>query len=308
MFINEITSQSNISKLLCCPFCKSDLSLEANNIGCQSCGSKFLNRKTKSGEDVLDLKINYPKQFSPDGHVKWAELQTEFEDFHEHYTDLDNEKVYLDEIDSVKEIYENEFDVKGDVLDVGGNQGRLRHFLKNNNNENIYVSIDPCHFVFDEVAAKPALKRVYPCLEEPCNFISASAENIPFKNQTFDWVHMRSVIDHFENPYFALKESYRVLRPGGKLLIGLAIEDKGHGGPLLERVSNKIKNEGIGSVVSAVDRRVKGLLKGHFDDHMFRFSDEDLKSLIVECGFEIEKSIWQKPPHDYCIYISAVKK
>ncbi len=66
-------------------------------------------------------------------------------------------------------------------------------------------------------------------------------------------------------------------------------DDKGHGGPLIQRVSNKIKNEGIGSVVSAVDRRVKDLLKGNFDDHMFRFSDEDLKSLIVECGFEIEK-------------------
>ena len=65
--------------------------------------------------------------------------------------------------------------------------------------------------------------KAYPCLIEPCNFLLAQAERLPFKNNSFDWVHMRSVLDHLEDPYVALKEAYRVLEPGGSLLIGLTV-------------------------------------------------------------------------------------
>ena len=37
---------------------------------------------------------------------------------------------------------------------------------------------------------------------------------------------MRSDIDHFQDPYLALKEAHRVLKPNGMLLIGASIENK----------------------------------------------------------------------------------
>lgn len=305
-----IKLESDIASLLCCPFCKSDISLSENEALCSSCGSQYRSKLVNTGsqkEKVFDFKIDYPKEFMPDGHVKWSELQNEFEDYHDHYTELDNKNYYNDEIDSVREIYQTEFKLSGKILDVGGNQGRLRHYLDLENPENKYLSIDPYINAFENISKSNILLNSYPCLSQSCNFINGSAEFLPIKSQTFDWVHMRSVIDHFENPFFALKEAYRVLKTGGHLLIGLAIEEKGMDASLPQRIINKISNEGLPSIASAVQRRVKGLIKGHHDDHMFRFGDEDLISLVKKCGFEIEKIHWQKPPYSFCIYISGKK-
>lgn len=302
--------ESSIIELLACSFCKSSLDLSEKSAECKTCGTSFDSMSINTGkknESIFDFKIRYPKEFIPEGYEKWSELQVEFEEFHDHYNDLDNKKVYLDEIDSVKEIYEEEFPLKGKILDVGGNQGRLRHYLDLNSKENDYLSIDPYINVFENVAQYSTLLQSYPCLSEPCNFISGSAENLPIKSESFDWVHMRSVVDHFENPFFALKEAYRVLKPGGSILIGLAIEEKGLDEPLFKRISNKISNEGVSSLKKAITRRLKGLAKGHHDDHMFRFDDKDLLSLLERCGFKIEKTHWQKPPFSYCIYVSAKK-
>ena len=108
MTTNYITLNDNVIEMLQCPFCGSSLDFKKDGpVECHSCASSFPYREVNTGEnveEVLDLKIYYPEQFSPQGYVKWAELQKEFEDFHEHYSDLENGKVYLEEIDSVKEI------------------------------------------------------------------------------------------------------------------------------------------------------------------------------------------------------------
>ena len=68
---------------------------------------------------------------------------------------------------------------------------------------------------------------------------------------------MRSVLDHFRDPYLALKEAYRVLRRDGALLIGLAVRSRPASGrdanprqdrpvgPLPVRVARKIAREGL---------------------------------------------------------------
>jgi demethylmenaquinone methyltransferase/2-methoxy-6-polyprenyl-1,4-benzoquinol methylase len=54
----------------------------------------------------------------------------------------------------------------------------------------------------------------------PCNFVAAHAEHLPFASQSFDAVHMRSVIDHFRDSASAFIEAIRVLRPGDHLIVG----------------------------------------------------------------------------------------
>lgn len=50
-------------------------------------------------------------------------------------------------------------------------------------------------------------------------FIVASADNIPFKDNTFDIVLCTEVIEHMDNPLAALKEIYRVTKVDGLIVI-----------------------------------------------------------------------------------------
>ena len=53
----------------------------------------------------------------------------------------------------------------------------------------------------------------------------AKAENLPFDDNTFDYVLMVTTICFFEDPLQALRESSRILRPSGKIIIGMLDKD-----------------------------------------------------------------------------------
>ena len=50
----------------------------------------------------------------------------------------------------------------------------------------------------------------------PYKWIKASAEAIPFEDNTFDFVVCRSLLHHLDRPIQGLREMFRVLKPGGK--------------------------------------------------------------------------------------------
>ena len=47
--------------------------------------------------------------------------------------------------------------------------------------------------------------------------ISAAAEKLPFEDSSFDLIYSTNVLEHVQNPELVLKESIRVLKPGGFL-------------------------------------------------------------------------------------------
>jgi len=50
-------------------------------------------------------------------------------------------------------------------------------------------------------------------------FLLGSIEKLPFKSNTFDFIYCFSVLQFIENNPSVIKELYRVLKPGGKLLL-----------------------------------------------------------------------------------------
>ena len=48
--------------------------------------------------------------------------------------------------------------------------------------------------------------------------VIADAEHLPFRGETFESVHSQVLLEHLPNPFNGLKEQYRVLRKGGKLV------------------------------------------------------------------------------------------
>lgn len=294
---------------------------------CQDCATSYPRRQVaqeEAKEEVFDFRIHRPSYCVPSGSDRWSNVQKEYEAYHARHRSRDNLKRYLEEIDSVKEIYTEEFHIKGRVLDVGGHQGRLRHFLSEEHVP-LYVSVDPYLEVFQHIVFQPNLLKAYPSLAKPCNFLACHGENLPFVETTFDWVHMRSVLDHFQDPYLALKEAYRVLKAGGSLLIGLTVGggksplriDNGvsvgsRSFPSIFRISAKNWREGFRALTKAVLARVRRTVRSPeyqktVDNHMFRWSYEDLVNLLDITSFNIVKEHWQKPPFTMCVYLWALK-
>lgn len=50
-------------------------------------------------------------------------------------------------------------------------------------------------------------------------FTHAFAESLPFPNEQFDLVHSHDMLEHCQNPEQSLREMYRVLKPGGLVLM-----------------------------------------------------------------------------------------
>jgi ubiquinone/menaquinone biosynthesis C-methylase UbiE len=199
----------------------------------------------------------------------------------------DNLQIYLDEIESVREIYTQEFHLSGKVLDIGGGQGRIRQYLGNDTTE--YVCVDPMPYNLHTLEEQPNLLKAYPCLTRPLpypsRFVQGVAEDLHvFSGNTFDWVHLRSVIDHVENPQQALSEAYRVCKPGGHLLIGFAVMDRKP--KTLKTLWDSIFNP---------------------DTHLTRLTVMQLHELYRNIGWNIEKEHWQKVPFEYCLYSCAEK-
>ena len=195
------------------------------------------------------------------------------------------------EIDGDRPTYEH-FQIKGYVLDVGGWIGLIREFLPSDVK---FISIDP--FIQCIYRIPEARKAVYQCLSRPLNFIGAMAEFLPFKDGTFDWVHMRSMLDHLQVPDLALLEANRVLKKNGSLLIGMSVEGGRSGTkPIVQRVKESLK---MSLDFVGIDR--------FGDHHMQHPTYENLVKMIEDAGLIIEDIYWQPKYVDQVVYIRARK-
>ncbi len=88
---------------------------------------------------------------------------------------------------------------KGKVLDAGAGRGAYRDLLKDH--ADCYVGMD--------VAASNATAAV------------GDTQRLPFADATFDTVFCSQVLEHVPEPWLALAEFRRVLKPGGKLLLSV---------------------------------------------------------------------------------------
>jgi hypothetical protein len=194
----------NVLAILRCPLCKCSLDQKDRHLLCTECASSWPLVDVAGGR-TYDFRIQRPDYLVRRTEGAWLKYQKIQVNHDASHADRDSLDEYLSEIDSVKEIYENEFPISGSVLDVGGHQGRLRHYLSPNDRL-LYVSVDPFIDVF-LYAQRPNLLKAYPCLSDPCNFLACHAENLPFAAACFEWIHMRSVLDHFADAYLSLREA-----------------------------------------------------------------------------------------------------
>ena len=97
------------------------------------------------------------------------------------------------------------------LLDVACGQGRLI----------LYGPFPGMELVGTDVSRSSlatALERGYSAVVE-----TNVARPLPFPNQSFDVVVCSHILEHLMEPQYLVSESYRVLRPGGLLVVGVPI-------------------------------------------------------------------------------------
>ena len=96
------------------------------------------------------------------------------------------------------------------VLDVGCGTGIHTLAIATQTGATVY-GLEPAAEMLGKAVAKPAAGRV--------NWAQGRAEQLPFPDGAFDVVTLMMVIHHVVDRPAAVRELYRVLRPGGRALI-----------------------------------------------------------------------------------------
>ncbi|NLO89947.1 MAG: class I SAM-dependent methyltransferase [Clostridia bacterium] len=108
-------------------------------------------------------------------------------------------------------------------------------------------------------------------------FIVQDAHSLPFEDDTFDRVVSVTALEFFPEPTRALREAYRVLKPGGRMVIGVI----GANSPWSARYEKKAKEE---------------------EDSVFRharfYTAEELLSLLPEVEGTAVKALYFPPDRE----------
>ena len=99
------------------------------------------------------------------------------------------------------------------VLDLGCGDGLLTTSLATRGARAVGVDID-------RAMLRAAVARTDPDQREPARFVEGRLEQLPFPDAMFDVVVAVTVLCLLSDRAIAIREAARVLRPGGRLIIG----------------------------------------------------------------------------------------
>lgn len=120
----------------------------------------------------------------------------------------------MDDIKGRKDLLKMSGLKKGKILDIGvGNCGCMSLFLAKRGFE--VTGIDPSAWAIHKSRKETARVK----LRGSFQVMKARAENLPFKNNSFDAVFAYHSLHHIRDPKKAIEEMFRVCREGGRVVI-----------------------------------------------------------------------------------------
>ncbi len=250
-----------------CDFCGSTIyqtRYRLDNIAvveCEGCGLVFVTSREGNHNIVLqdiyssDYFLERDEYFSPDASEKQnrAKQQELLQDF----------QIGLDLIKGFKK--------SGRLLDVGCATGT---FLKLAQSQGWEV----CGTDISEFAVS-RIKELY-----NIEAYAGNLSEIHFPEEAFDVITMWDVVEHFISPSAQLKETHRILKDDGILLLNTPNE-----GALIRKLSQYLYQFSRG----IIDYPAKKL---HHIFHLYYFSEKTLQQMLEASGFEIVELVGKPIP------------
>ncbi|MDQ1326537.1 MAG: hypothetical protein QG564_1662 [Campylobacterota bacterium] len=174
-----------------------------------------------------------------------------------------NQTVYEDEVQTAKTLIGS----STNGLEIGIGSGKFALPL------GIKIGVEPSKRM-RELAQKKGLEVV-----------DGVAENLPFENEKFDFAAMITTICFVDDLFQALSEAYRVIIPGGFLLVGMVD-----------------KNSPMGKEYQ------KKKAKSKFYGEASFYSTEEVTALAQKAGFSYDSSMGVKSTNNDFIFIKYLKK
>lgn len=197
-------SDDFIKNILACPQCKARLEFKGEKMSCPQCrGPYFV-------YEGIPLFIN-KKNISPDLELTIRKWNKEYEKLSK--KDIEKEKndynrIYLvSEIKQIKHFIAPEHKI---FLEIGSGPAFLGLEMAKAGFKVICLDISlKALLIAKALFAKEKVKGY---------FVSADILNMPFQNESIDFINGSGVIEHFKDTEGAIKELYRVLKKGGVAL------------------------------------------------------------------------------------------
>lgn len=184
--------KEDLIRILCCPLCKSDLTLEVKegdrsnvllgNFRCDSCKNSY-----EINQDIPYFKPSIEHKGIKNQFITYSHW---FEEMHDDdsITNLENREFFYESLRIDSEIFKNKI-----VLDAGCGNGRFS-YVTSSYKPKLLVSFDLSTGLGK---AKEAIKRNYP--DANIAFVQGDITTPPFKKEVFDIIYSWGVIHHTPN-------------------------------------------------------------------------------------------------------------
>jgi len=154
------------------------------------------------------------------------------------------------------------------IIDIGCGVGVYIGYLKKERDLNV-IGVDLNRFDLKKAARN----------NRWAEYVQASAEYLPFKDDSFDLVLFSEVLEHLPNPDYSLKEIHRILRDKGILIISTPSK------------KGIYENKEFVYFTLFLKRLLqlfrKGSFKVQYKEHISLQTVDELKMKLRNCGFEI---------------------
>ena len=107
----------------------------------------------------------------------------------------------------------------------------------------------------------------------------ASIYSMPYPNDSFDAIILSEILEHIDDDFRGLKEAYRVLKPGGVLVVTVPNANYPFWWDPINKVMEKLLNRHI----------QHGPLAGIWANHVRLYTPSELRAAVEIAGFEVEE-------------------